>query len=538
MALYDTEAFTLTALADYTAQGHRTELDSSEAVVCEEEGTGAVCESLGGAFPFGFNTAWRSSRTGLYAMRHRWYSPTLGEFLSHDPLEEVDSFNLYAFAAHDPINSWDPYGLRSRSNAPEPIGNLIRDREPGGSPGPGGSLWGRPSLHPNGMPTPGGWGNGGEYEPQMNQTPMGEAVVFGNIFAGELDSEIQMRYQQLEAAQAECRWVGCRAVYEVALFVMVRDKEELYQDMAMMPAGGPGLRFGKRFGARMPGWLERATVRVKGWKVWEKGKGARKWIGDRVEKGRERWHAWRNPCGSNSFEGATLVLRCDDTQSPIEELEEGDWVWARDVLTGQESCEQVTETFVHEDDQLLALTLRSELSGEYERLVVTHDHPMLSPAGEEVAAYALKLDQRLGGLYDDFVVVTLEPLELVLPVHNLSVQHAHTFFVGQGAVWAHNCYDDLKSAGRLGDMGKDEFERLSGKWSSASFDSLEDSLMYHANKHHDGDVAKMLRRSSGFNKRGAKKTDLGGGAVRWNKKNGEFLIEKQGKTVSHGYNKD
>ena len=117
VALYDTEAFTLTALADYTAQGHRTALDSSEAVVCEEEGTGAICESLGGAFPFGFNTAWRSSRTGLYAMRHRWYSPTLGEFLSHDPLEEVDSFNLYAFAAHDPINAWDPFGLRSNSLA-------------------------------------------------------------------------------------------------------------------------------------------------------------------------------------------------------------------------------------------------------------------------------------------------------------------------------------------------------------------------------------------------------------------------------------
>ena len=115
VALYDTESFTLTALADYTAQGHRTALDSNEAVVCEEEGTGAICDSLGGAFPFGFNTAWRSSRTGLYAMRHRWYSPTLGEFLSHDPLEEVDSFNLYAFAAHDPINSWDPFGLRSNS---------------------------------------------------------------------------------------------------------------------------------------------------------------------------------------------------------------------------------------------------------------------------------------------------------------------------------------------------------------------------------------------------------------------------------------
>ena len=84
--------------------------------------------------------------------------------------------------------------------------------------------------------------------------------------------------------------------------------------------------------------------------------------------------------------------------------------------------------------------------------MVTHDHPMLSPAGEEVAAYALKLDQRLGGLYDDFVVVALEPLELVLPVHNLSVQHAHTFFVGGSAVWAHNAdcsLDDIRKMHNL-----------------------------------------------------------------------------------------
>ena len=46
-------------------------------------------------------------------MRHRWYSPTLGQFVSHDPYEYVDSFNLYAFAAFDPINNWDPWGLSS-----------------------------------------------------------------------------------------------------------------------------------------------------------------------------------------------------------------------------------------------------------------------------------------------------------------------------------------------------------------------------------------------------------------------------------------
>ena len=149
------------------------------------------------------------------------------------------------------------------------------------------------------------------------------------------------------------------------------------------------------------------------------------------------------PCPPNSFEASTPVLMCDGTQVAIEELEEDDLVWARDVLSGEERCEAITQTFVHEDADLLGLTLRSELSGEYERLVLTHDHPMLSPDGEEVEAYTLRVDDLLGGRYDDFVVVALEPLELVLPVYNLSVAHAHTFFVGDAAVWVHNCPDDV-----------------------------------------------------------------------------------------------
>jgi len=47
-------------------------------------------------------------------VRARWYSPTLGQFTSHDPLGYVDTQNLYAFAAFDPINAWDPYGLEAQ----------------------------------------------------------------------------------------------------------------------------------------------------------------------------------------------------------------------------------------------------------------------------------------------------------------------------------------------------------------------------------------------------------------------------------------
>ncbi|QED26423.1 hypothetical protein FRD01_04000 [Microvenator marinus] len=37
--------------------------------------------------------------------------------MSHDPLEYIDSYNMYAFAALDPINFWDPWGLDAQELA-------------------------------------------------------------------------------------------------------------------------------------------------------------------------------------------------------------------------------------------------------------------------------------------------------------------------------------------------------------------------------------------------------------------------------------
>ena len=114
VGLWDTDAAALTGLADFSAQGRMTLFNDDETVSCQEEGSGFVCGQLSGAFPFGFNSAWRSRTTGLVSMRHRWYSPTLGQFVSHDPLEYTDSKNMYAFAALDPVNGWDPWGLKNR----------------------------------------------------------------------------------------------------------------------------------------------------------------------------------------------------------------------------------------------------------------------------------------------------------------------------------------------------------------------------------------------------------------------------------------
>ena len=80
-----------------------------------------------------------------------------------------------------------------------------------------------------------------------------------------------------------------------------------------------------------------------------------------------------------------------------------------------------------------------------------------------------------------------------------------------------------------------EYKKLLSQWDKASFDSLSKSIRYHSKKHGFGDdYVKYLRKASNFNKKGAKKVILPDGAIRWNRNNGEFLIERKGKIVSYG----
>lgn len=82
-----------------------------------------------------------------------------------------------------------------------------------------------------------------------------------------------------------------------------------------------------------------------------------------------------------------------------------------------------------------------------------------------------------------------------------------------------------------------EAKQLMSKWDKATYDNLSDSIRDHAKRHGFGnDIPKYLRKAASFNKKGAKKTTLDDGATRWNRKNGEFLIERDGKIVTYGVN--
>jgi RHS repeat-associated protein len=52
-----------------------------------------------------------STSTGLYNFRARWYAPTIGRWLSKDPIGLEGGLNLYAFCGNNAVNFRDPGGL-------------------------------------------------------------------------------------------------------------------------------------------------------------------------------------------------------------------------------------------------------------------------------------------------------------------------------------------------------------------------------------------------------------------------------------------
>lgn len=56
--------------------------------------------------------------SGLYLMGHRHYDPSLGRFLSQDPIGFVGGLNLYEYASSSPVTMLDALGLQTTSIMP------------------------------------------------------------------------------------------------------------------------------------------------------------------------------------------------------------------------------------------------------------------------------------------------------------------------------------------------------------------------------------------------------------------------------------
>ena len=114
---------TLTARYDYDAWG--------------------VLETVSGSFDldFGYTGHFIHHPSGLHLAPFRAYDPTLGRWISRDPIREAGGINLYGYVEGDPVNYFDILGLNrnpwSRTHFNNGTFRIDSEVPPGGN---GGSL--------------------------------------------------------------------------------------------------------------------------------------------------------------------------------------------------------------------------------------------------------------------------------------------------------------------------------------------------------------------------------------------------------------
>ncbi|QKW25051.1 type IV secretion protein Rhs [Streptomyces seoulensis] len=367
----------------------------------------------------------QDTSTGYTDVGARKYDPTLGQFISVDPVLETGNpqdLGGYAYAADNPITTSDPSGLCH----PDQCGDgypVAGDPERRGYTG---QRKGEPAC----TTCNGGEGEHWHYDPDTVTVFPGVEVPakmkkrdkFVRIFNRYLDQwrnsegvlpDLFTTDENPQVAVQQLGWFALNACWEAktcpkSLMTKFRNMSDGFAAMiqALGAGGGDGLGAGLgRLGS---------------------SKGAA-----RVEEG--------GPC---SFSPDTRVLLEHGKTKKIGKIKLGDKVEAADPKTGKHrGPRRVTARFVHHDEDLVDLKIRSA-SGKIETLHTTSLHPIWDDSEHAwVKAGKLVPGHSLNTATDGHVaVIKVKTLAGSADMYNLTVEQLHTYYVlaGQTPVLVHN----------------------------------------------------------------------------------------------------
>jgi hypothetical protein len=153
-------------------------------------------------------------------------------------------------------------------------------------------------------------------------------------------------------------------------------------------------------------------------------------------------------CPANSFSANTLV-ETPNGETPISQLHVGDKVLAYNEQTGTIGSYTIDAVLVHTDLTLIDLTINGET------IRTTPEHPFYTQERGWVVAGDLKIGDHVRKEDGSYGVVQGSKMwQMPQTMYNLTVDQAHTFFVGVGQWLVHNANwvcppDVLKSLKRL-----------------------------------------------------------------------------------------
>ena len=373
----------------------------------------------------------QDSGSGLVYLRARWYSPGQGTLLGRDPFEgraqQPYSQHPFQYGYSDPILNADPSGRCIPKTSVE------------------------------------------------SQTALGPLLSLVTTIAGQENCEYQgINEEGLGHAWDITRGLG-RAAYEMGdgmralLFPTPIDRiqqVERYRTMLENPAAIPAmlweegtapfrnLYYGwlcwdfEQFGYGMATSAITTVGFVEGIQSLRTLGGAAARVrpsraggpGTPDRPGATRPNDGPSPLAACSFSADTPVATPDGPQA-ISTLEEGDQVLAYNEATATTDSYTITAVLAHDDPVIIQLTLDDE------RLETTPEHPFFTQERGWVAAGELQMGEhvvQLDGTTGTITAIYAEQRTEVM--YNLTVDVAHTFFVGDGQWLVHNiCLADIEA---------------------------------------------------------------------------------------------
>ncbi|MGW0337728.1 polymorphic toxin-type HINT domain-containing protein [Streptomyces sp. NPDC003011] len=364
--------------------------------------------------------------TGLTHIGAREYDPSIGQFISVDPVlapDQHQTLNGYGYAGNNPVTFSDPTGLYiddgTGHSEPHPKAGGKKPQNPGvprGGTGAGGCYYTCGSS---------GGGDGGLVGNTRDATRSAQQQIYAAV-ASFATSDIQhdawlaayrtdMRkmYEHdpiMDANTAIATAVNvCYVHEEIGCSQEMRD---YFMDVEFSRMASIGL-YENSYRAPNPEWAAAKTD-----------------LGRTLSK---------RSC--KCFLAGTEVFMADGTTKKIEDIKRGDKVLATDPETGKTGPRKVTRLIVTEDDKHFnQLSLATEEG--IEALTATYEHPFWSPSEKRwIEARHLKAGMTLRTDDGHTVIVTANrPFAQHARTFNLTVEGVHTYYVlaGNTPVLVHN----------------------------------------------------------------------------------------------------
>jgi hypothetical protein len=126
----------------------------------------------------------------------------------------------------------------------------------------------------------------------------------------------------------------------------------------------------------------------------------------------------------------------------IENIKAGDWVFSRDEHFENHDLhrKQVVDVFRFDQKATLNVTV-TNAHGREVLVRATPEHPFAVEGGKWISARELRPGDHLIDIEGRrCTVARVSPADGLTTVHNIAVEHDHTYFVSENGIWVHNRY--------------------------------------------------------------------------------------------------